>query len=95
MKPTLRDASRAEFLVRGNRGTADEIQAGSLQRMADSLETIAKDKSELEATCARLEAAVIFWRNQARQCGRSHAALRGVITRLKRQIAELKQEAEA
>ena len=67
-----REASRAEWRTHGVPPCRDEINSGSLQRIADATEAMAQSWVELRKIAERLR--------------RSNAALRGVITKLKREL---------
>lgn len=86
---TYRDASRDNWVPGSGQqlGTLEQINCGSMQRIADAVELIAKGYGTLERERD-------YWwnwwkREHARMCERcaqlelSNAALRGVITRMK------------
>lgn len=80
--PSMRDMSRKEF---EGRTTFEPINAGSLQRIADATELMAKGYTELirerdyyEQRAKRLAA-------ENERLTRQRSALRGAITRMKRQ----------
>jgi hypothetical protein len=71
----------------GVEASNDDIKVGCLQRIADSVETIAKDKERLEANRD-------YWKREAERLQkirerleRQNSGLRGVITRMKRKAA--------
>ena len=81
----LRDASRRNFSTRESRADHQEINTGSLQRIADAVEKMAANYDNLSANRD-------YWKRRAeenRECSqrlmRRVTALRGVITRMKRQ----------
>jgi hypothetical protein len=59
---TFREASRTNFTVPGSTYTNEHLQAGSLMRIADSMEIIAKDKTDLLSTIEKLKKDVEYWR---------------------------------
>ena len=85
---TLRKHSKIEWIIVGPKPTAAEIDTGSPQRIADACELMAKNKSPLVRDLeywkglyeAELEANAVL--------NRSNAAQRGVITRMKREVAK-------
>jgi hypothetical protein len=85
MAQYLRDISKQQW-ADGDNPTVERINAGSLQRIADAAELMAKNHTELvrERDSERLQAE--FWKGRAGASGRSIVALRGVITKLKRRI---------
>lgn len=88
----MRDASRREYGLVGERATHEEIKTGALQRIADATEVMARNYQQLidERDTFRR-----WYRSEKaanERLARSNAALRGTITKLKRQIAELRGE---
>lgn len=82
----LREASRRRFDRPGGKSTFEEINTGSLQRIADAVEVMSRNHQ-----------ALIDQRDQLRQwyrdelarrlaADRSRAALRGQITKLRKQL---------
>ena len=84
MKPTLRDASKKEFTIVGERGTHEEINTGSLQRIADSCERMGRNYIALETDLNWYKEAYERERNEKRRAWRRNSALRGVITKMKK-----------
>ena len=80
----LREVSRSSWGPRGHAPSAEEINTGSLQRVADALEKIADDRVKLENQVYFLKKRVSFIRREKERLERSNAALRGVITKMKR-----------
>lgn len=85
----LREASRKDW---GGNNTVADINAGSLQRIADATELMAKRYTELIDERDRLKRWADEARDRAYRVERSNAALRGVVTRLKKRIAALEVE---
>jgi hypothetical protein len=83
---TYRDASRDNWVpgIGQQLGTVEQINCGSMQRIADAVELVAKGYGTLERERE------YYKREHDRMCHRnaalekSNAALRGVITRMKR-----------
>ena len=86
---TLTERSKAEYGTRGDVPATDELQTGCLQRIAAATEVMAQNYQQLinnrdwyrqrwQEECRRRE-----------ELKRSNAALRGVVTRLKRRIKEM------
>lgn len=71
-------------------GTIEEINAGSLQRIADAVETISKPYLELLNQVERLKEYNARLVRELSQAQRSNAALRGQITKLKNQLEKVK-----
>lgn len=74
-----------------DQATADtdyHIQMGAVLRIADSLEIIAKDRAHLEQRVKWAEDERDSWKREAESLARRNAALRGVITKLKRERAK-------
>lgn len=85
----FREASKGQWTSAGD---VDHINAGSLQRIADASETMAKNFLELQRDRD-------WWKSRAEDrartityLGHSIRSLRGVITRLKRRKAEEARE---
>ncbi len=61
------------------------VEVGSLQRIADALELMTKDKRTIESESRDLwRKRVDYLNGRVEKLDRSNAALRGVITKLKR-----------
>lgn len=82
--PTLREESKRNWTFDG--GT-EQINAGSLQRIADATELMAKNHRELLQSRDRYKLWYEEWRAEARRFELSNSALRGVITKLKKKLA--------
>jgi hypothetical protein len=85
-----REASLDNWRLNGDRPTVEEINAGSLQRIADAVEKMTSSYAELLAELKMADANLTAMHNamKAEQEGRFYAerriqALRGHITRLK------------
>lgn len=80
---TTREASRANITTSHPR-EIDHINCGSLQRIADATEAMAKNHVALQNDCDRYKR----WFNEENErrlkLERSNAALRGQITKLKK-----------
>lgn len=66
----------------------DQINTGSVLRIADSLETIAEDKENLIEERDKFKRWYKEEREEKEMILRSNAGLRGYITRLKRKLTE-------
>lgn len=78
---TTREASRRDWRSQDN---VADINAGSLQRIADATEAMSKDYLAMKRRAENFEE---YYRSEIRRCSalqRSNAALRGVITRMRR-----------
>lgn len=68
--------------------TYEMINAGSLQRIADATELMAKNHDDLIRRAQFLEESRNNWRSQAEASQRQVNALKGVITKLKKKLNE-------
>lgn len=94
-KTSFREASRKFNFTNTNfedTFTTDQINEGSFQRMADALETIAKDKTKLTDRIEYLESSEKSLNERNLNLWRSNNALRGHITRLKKQLTISQRE---
>lgn len=78
---TQREASRNEW---NSDNTREDINSGSLQRIADACEKMCRDREQLEQKCQYLRRRHEILCEELAYLYRSNAALRGVITKLKR-----------
>ena len=88
-KKSWREASKSNWASDHDKLNSDQINSGSFMRMADSLETIAKDKTNLERD-------VQYWKDSSKrkdqeiaQLNNSMRGYKGRITTLLGQIARL------
>lgn len=79
--PTLKDNSRTEYT---GHGTIEHINAGSLQRIADSTEVIARNYNELIRERDNYKNWYNMSSEKVHQLEKRISALRGVITRMKK-----------
>lgn len=88
MSNTYMEQSRKKWLNNSNRGQGDDksVELGCLQRVANSLETIAQDKTALIEERDSLQRSLDWWMARSRRLDRSNSALRGVITRLRNKL---------
>lgn len=82
---TMREASRRDW---ASNNTVEQINAGSLQRIAAALELSCKDREKLERDYAYMRSNRDDLRRLLDSALRSNAALRGVIKRMKRKEAQ-------
>lgn len=81
--PNMRQDSRKEW---GSGSSVQDINAGSLQRIADATEAMAKNWNALTAERDRYEH---WYRREVdlrESAERSNSALRGVITKLRKRL---------
>lgn len=90
MGSDLRDLSKMRFSQRALKAEIDEVQAGALQRIADSLEKMEKPFADqikeierLKSDNAYLYKRLAEERDKAEALSRSIASYRGHLTRLK------------
>lgn len=82
-----REASRNNWRLNGEHATVEEINAGSLQRIADAVEKMTKRWDDLVRDRDAYKAMHEREQNTRRRIERRVIALRGHITRLKRRGA--------
>lgn len=87
MSKTLRENSKVAHTT-GHPNNVNHINAGSLQRIADACEMMCRDRENLErAKAFHQHRAESYW-DALQTERRRNAALRGVITRMKRKGGE-------
>jgi hypothetical protein len=85
MAITLKDKSRIEWDVQSRQfENYEQIKVGTLQRIADATEAMAKNYIQLTEELERYKRYYKHARQRAELAERSNAALRGVITKLKK-----------
>jgi len=62
----------------------EQLAVGALIRIADATEKMAQEHNKLIRRCERAEKCWELARNNAEKAERSNAALRGVVTKMKR-----------
>lgn len=88
MTDTFRRESRREYVNKQNEdATLEQINTGSLQRIADAAESMAKGYAALERRAIEAERGREYWRSEAEALKYKLRAARGVITKLKRKLA--------
>ncbi len=80
---TQREESRKEWI---SRGRIEEIDSGSLQRIADATERMAASYVSLEASRDQYKVLFNGEKRIAERLWRSNAAYRGVVTKLKKRL---------
>ncbi len=86
---THREASREGWNISSDYATREELRTGAQLRMADAMESMAKSKVDLEAEVKRWKGVAACRLSELIYRRRSNAALRGVITKLKAERAQL------
>lgn len=84
--PNLKEISRGTWNNNGST-TCEEINAGSLQRIADATEAMSRNYVELQNQVDYYKKRMESLQEQNETLFRSNAALRGVITKLKKRQA--------
>lgn len=79
--PSQREHSKQNW---NSGGTLEEINSGSLQRIADATEAMAKNYTNLLSEIQSLKEARDYYRDRNNEKDRTISALRGVITKLKK-----------
>lgn len=94
-QPTLRGNSRKYY--ENNNPTYESLQTGSLMRIADSVEQIARNKKELEDEIERLKKDVEWYkvrynsfRDAFKRMQHSRNGLKGYVAKLKKKIESKK-----
>ena len=83
------DQSRLKWCrTDGSKPDAEGLKVGCLQRIADATEAMAQRYQELLDDRDRYKRLYVIERDECEQIARSNAALRGAITKMKRQLAE-------
>lgn len=91
MDRSYREYTKADWRFNGdNHSTHDVLKIGCLLRIADATELMAKRHQELIEERDRYKGWYDVVARDREAVNRSNAALRGVITRLKRQLAKAK-----
>lgn len=86
--PTYRGLSRVDYGPEdGERPHRDDIVAGAVLRIADACERMANNHTALIAERDRFERLYVIERRQRVDADRSARALRGVVTKLRAQLA--------
>ena len=78
---TMRESSKREWTSSSLR---DDINTGSLQRIADATEKMAVSHVELSDNLERYKRLYVSEQETSKRLNRSNVALRGVITKLRR-----------
>jgi len=80
---TFREASKGNWT---SSNSTEHINAGSLQRIADALETVSENYNALIADKKSAYESRDYWRTYSEKLQRRIRGLRGVITKLKSKI---------
>lgn len=91
---SLRVKSKQEFALRGPKIQTDELRNGCLQRIADATEAMAVHYERLIIDRDRYRRWYQDEQRKRKSRDRSNAALRGVITKLKKKIQQIEGEAD-
>ena len=78
------EASRKQWSVNSSSATIQEINSGSLQRIAIAVEMMCRNVRNLEDECASYKERYARSQERGAERDRQIAALRGVITKMKR-----------
>jgi len=82
---SFREESRLNWGVSDLTPDNDQIKLGALLRIADSCELMAKDRQQMERNLKWHEEHLASRTRECDRLARSNAALRGVISRMKKQ----------
>lgn len=85
MSKDLREWSKGRWLPNSSKPDIEEIQSGCLQRIADATEMMSKNHDALVRDRDIYKRLFRDSKDRIEQLERSNAALRGVITRLKKE----------
>lgn len=83
---TFREISKQNYKTSGINPTFEEIKTGSIQRIADASELMARNYASLVAERDRYKSSEEWSREECRRLWRRINALRGVITKLKNRL---------
>ncbi len=83
---SFKSLSRVEY---SGPATIDNINTGSLQRIADATEKIAANYDDLLRAKKSAEESRDYWRSRAQRLELSMRSLRGYVTRLKKRLPPL------
>lgn len=75
--------------------TIEQINCGSLQRIADATEKMALWHTELIAERNRFESSMKYWNSECNIRDKKLSAAKGQITKLKKKMAEINAAFEA
>ena len=89
MPENLIDASRKYYDPKDDIPTAEEVSLGCLQRIALACEVMARDRIELEGQLKWAEKTRDRHYKNWREAERSLSATRGVVTKLRKQLADV------
>lgn len=94
MTANIRELSKKNYNP-SKRRTYEEIQTGCLQRIADATELIAKDHDRLQRRLKIMEESRDYWYRESESwkqtafgMQRKYAAMKGVVTKLKKKLAK-------
>lgn len=90
----LHEASRKTWRAKADAATFQEIQTGALQRIATATETMAENYAKLIRERDEAKRTAEYWMADARRMTNKNIALRGVITRLKKERQGLRGRLE-
>ncbi len=88
-----RDASRQTITV--NQATAESVQVGCLQRIADATEAMARNYVSMQRDLEYYQNRCKYEQSARQRLLAQRAALRGVITKLKKQLQDKETNASA
>lgn len=89
MKDTLKNVSLKNWCTHDGNPTLEQINAGSLQRIADATELMAKRHTDLISERDWLSGAYRRASDRADHADRRIASLKGQITKLRKKLAQL------
>lgn len=87
MDKTLINQSRKNWVTNGDGANLEQINAGSLQRIAAATEKMAERHTELIRQRDSFEKAAHHWREQSEIKDRRIASLKGQVTKLRKALA--------
>lgn len=82
--PTLKEQSQKNWNTSDN--SVGILNAGSLQRIADATELMAKNFLALQSEVETYKRQKEYWMTLAEDRGKTISAMRGVITKLKKKV---------
>jgi hypothetical protein len=86
-KRDMRDLSRVRWA--SDSDTLESINTGSLLRIADGVESMAKGYVALEQRAKSAESGADYWKDRAEAYRKAHIAQKGQITKLRNKLAAM------
>lgn len=82
------DESRRKWYSGTGSTSVEQLAVGCFQRIATATEAMAKNYVRMEADLAEAKRLRVYWQGEAERLERQRRALRGTITKLKKQARD-------